>query len=62
MKKKHGPVTGAAIRGALTQGFGAPTGVETPLQVNDRVNRMSQLSGSIGQQARILRVKRARGY
>lgn len=61
MKKKRsmGNATAVAIRGALSQGLGTPLGVETPLQAQ---NRMSHMSGALGQQARILRSKRARGY
>lgn len=60
MKKKRGAnATAVAVRGALTQGLGTPLGVETPTQAQQR---MSHLSGALGQQARILRSRRARSY
>lgn len=58
-KKRSGNATVLAVRGALTQGLGTPLGVETPTQAQ---NRMSHMSGALGQQARILRSKRPRGY
>lgn len=61
MKKKRSFTgsTAVAVRGALSQGLGTPLGVETPTQAQ---NRMSHMSGAVGQQARILRSKRPRGY
>jgi len=49
-----------AVRGAFHDQLGTPTGLPTPFQ--EYTNRMSHASGATGQQARMLRAKKPRGY